>query len=112
MSHDDHRESRTPDEVQPALTPRELELEIQLTHAEAAAEKVKAEAEQAKIAAFGEMLRVILDSPGPKAALEGLGAAMQAQAAIEISRERHGHDQLMQDKRDAETQRERDWKKA
>ena len=109
MGHDD---ARMPDDVQPALTAREMELEIQLTRAEAEAEKVKAEAEQAKITAIGEALKQLVEQPGPKAALEGLGAMLQAQAQITVAAEQHQHEQLMQDKCDAEAHRVRDSAKA
>jgi regulator of protease activity HflC (stomatin/prohibitin superfamily) len=87
---------REPDDLQRPLTTREMELEIQLTRAEAEAERVKAEAERTKIAAVGEALKQFVEQPGPKVALEGFGATL------------HAHEQLMQDKRDAEAQRQRE----
>src|SRR5438132_2412540 len=89
-----------------------MELEIQLVRAETEAEKVKAEAERTKIAAVGEALKQLVEQPGPKAALEGLGAMLHAQAQIAVNQEQHTHEQLMQDKRDSEAQRQREWKRA
>ncbi len=103
---------REPDDVQRPLTTREMELEIQLTRAEAEAERVKAEAERTKIAAVGEALKQFVEQPGPKAALEGLGAMLHAQAQIAVNQEQHAHEQQMQDKRDAEAQRQREWKRS
>lgn len=60
-----------------------------------------------------------MEQPGPKAALEGLGAMLQAQAQITVAAEQHqheqtvlaaknAHEQLLEDKRNAEAQRVRD----
>ena len=103
---------RSPDDVQRPLTAREYELELKLTQAEA-------EAEKAKIAAVGEALKSLVEQPGPKAALEGLGAMLHAQAQLSVNVEQHQHEQAMlgvknaheqqlQDKRDADAHRERE----
>ena len=113
MAHeDDVRIALAPDDVQHPLTAREYELEIRLTQVEAEADKIRAQAEQAKITAVGEALKGLVEQPGPKAALEGLGAWFHAQATLIVNQEQHLHEQLMQDKRNGEAQRVRDAAKA